>query len=132
MRAALTLAAAGEALTGLALLLRPQLVARLLLGVELEGVAIAVARVAGIAMIGLAVACAPFAPASRASAGMLTYSVLVTGYLVRLGVAGVHAGTLLWPAVGLHALLAVLILRGWPGIVDNRGEAQRSGKGTSA
>ena len=115
MKAALTLAAAGEALTGAALVVRPQLVARLLLGAELEGVGVVVARVAGFALIGLAVACAPFALAARAHAGMLAYSVLAAVYLARLGVAGVYAGTLLWPAVGLHAVLAVLLLRGWPG-----------------
>lgn len=114
MKAALTLAAAGEILTGLGLLLRPQLVVRLLFGAEIEGVGVVVARVTGLALIGLGVACAPFAPASRAHTGMLTYSVLVAVYLARLGVAGVFTGSLLWPAVGVHAVLAVLILRAWP------------------
>ena len=38
--------------------------------------------------------------------GMLTYSVVVTLYLVMVG-----AGLLLWPAVLVHAVLAVLFIR---------------------
>ena len=47
MKWALVLAAVGEAVTGVALLVVPSLVGRLLLGEELAGVAIPVARVAG-------------------------------------------------------------------------------------
>ena len=47
MKKALILAAAGEGLTGLALLLVPSLVGQVLLGEQLTGVAIPVARVAG-------------------------------------------------------------------------------------
>ena len=49
MNRGLTLAAVGEAATGVALLLVPSLVGQLLLGAELTGVAAPVARVAGIA-----------------------------------------------------------------------------------
>jgi hypothetical protein len=57
MSKALIWAAAVEAATGLALLVVPSIVGQLLLGQELVGVAMPVARVAGIALIGLAVAC---------------------------------------------------------------------------
>ena len=70
-------AAVGEAATGLALLIVPSLVGRLLLGEELTGVAIPVARVLGIALIALGVACWPGPP----RVGMLTYSAAVTLYL---------------------------------------------------
>ena len=53
MKAALVLAGVAEAATGLALLIVPSLVGQLLLGEQLAGVAIPVARVAGIALIGL-------------------------------------------------------------------------------
>ena len=56
MKGALKFAVIGEVLTSLALLIVPVLVGRLLLGVELTGTAIPVARVAGIALIGLSVA----------------------------------------------------------------------------
>ena len=102
-------AAVGEAATGLALLIVPSLVGRLLLGEELTGVAIPVARVAGIALISLAVACWPGSPL----VGMLIYSAAVTLYLAYLGVAGGLGGLLLWPAVVLHAVLSVLLARAW-------------------
>ena len=98
-------AAVGEAATGLALLIVPSLVGRLLLGEELTGVAIPVARVAGIALISLAVACWPGSPL----VGMLIYSAAVTLYLAYLGFAGGLTGVLLWPAVVLHAILTALL-----------------------
>jgi small neutral amino acid transporter SnatA (MarC family) len=51
MKKALIFAAIGEATTGLALLIVPSLVGQLLLGEELTGIAIPVARVAGLALI---------------------------------------------------------------------------------
>lgn len=109
MKGALKFAVIGEALTGLALLVVPSLVGWLLLGTELTGIAIAVARVAGIALVGLSIACIP----GLALAGMLTYNVLVTLYLGYLGLVGGFAGILLWPAVVLHAVLTVLLARAW-------------------
>ncbi len=103
----LVLAAVGEAATGAALLIVPSLVGQLLLGEELAGVAIPVARVAGIALIALGVACWPGTPL----AGMLTYSAAVTLYLAYAGIAGGFAGILLWPAVVLHGVLTVLLAR---------------------
>jgi hypothetical protein len=105
MKKALILAAAGEAATGLALLIVPSLVGQLLLGEDLTGVAIPVARVAGIALIGLGVACWPGPPL----VGMLTYSALVALYLAYLGFAVGLTGILLWPAVVVHAILTALL-----------------------
>ena len=109
MKWVLIFAAAGEAGTGLALLIVPSLVGRLLLGEELTGIALPVARVAGIALIALGIACWP----GPSRAGMLTYSAAVTLYLAYLGVAGGLGGLLLWPAVVLHAVLSVLLARAW-------------------
>jgi hypothetical protein len=53
MKIGLILAAVAEAATGLALLILPSRVGKSLLGVELTGVTVPVARVAGIALIGL-------------------------------------------------------------------------------
>jgi hypothetical protein len=85
----------------------PSLVGQWLLGAELTGIAVTVARVAGIALIALGVACWPGTPL----VGMLTYSALVTLYLAYLGFAGGSSGILLWPAVVLHAILTVLLTR---------------------
>ncbi len=93
----------------MALLIAPSLVGRWLLGEELTGIALPVARVAGIALIALGIACWP----GPSRAGMLTYSAAVTLYLAYLGVAGGLGGPLLWPAIVLHAVLSVLLARAW-------------------
>lgn len=110
MKKVLLLAAVSEAATGLALLVVPSLVGRLLLGQELAGVAIPVARVLGIALIALGIACWP---GRTALCGMLTYSVLVTIYLGIVAIRGEWVGPLLWPAVVLHAVLTFLLARAW-------------------
>ncbi len=107
MNKVLIFTAAAEAATGLALLLVPALVGRLLLGEELTGIAIPVARVAGIALIALGVACWPGTP----RVGMLIYSAAVALYLAYLGFAGGLSGILLWPAVVLHVILTALLIR---------------------
>ena len=60
-------------------------------------------RVAGIALIGLGMACWPGPP----KAGMLIYGSAVSLYLAFVGFAGGSARVLLWPAVILHAVLSV-------------------------
>ena len=107
MKWVLIFAAVAEAGTGLALLIVPAIVGRLLLGEELTGIAIPVARVAGIALIALGVACWPGTPL----VGLLTYSAAVTLYLAYLGFAGGMNGILLWPAVILHVILTALLAR---------------------
>jgi hypothetical protein len=107
MKKILVLAAVSEVATGLALVIAPSLVGRLLLGDGLTAIAIPVARVAGIALIALGVACWP----GTALVGMLTYSTAVTMYLAYLGFSGGSTGMLLWPAVILHVILTVLLAR---------------------
>ena len=109
MKWGLIFAAVAEAATGLALLIVPSLVGQLLLGEELTGVAIPVARVAGIALIALGIACWPGPPL----VGMLIYSAVVTLYLAYLGFAGGLTGVFLWPAVALHVVLSILLGRAW-------------------
>jgi hypothetical protein len=107
MKWVLVLAAVAESATGVALLMVPSLVAQVLLGTELAGVGTTTARVAGIALIGLGVACWPGPP----RIGMLIYSAAVALYLAYVGVASGSAGILLWPAVVLHLILAALLVR---------------------
>ena len=109
MKKVLIFAAVAEAATGIALLIAPSLVGQLLLGEQLTGVAIPVARVAGVALVALGIACWPGPPL----AGMLIYSVWVTLYFGYLGFAAGLAGVLLWPAVVLHLLLSILLGRVW-------------------
>ena len=110
MKNVLKFAAIGEAITGLALLIIPSLVSWLLLGTELTGISIPIARVTGIALLGLGIACWPN---WTALCGMLTYGTLVTVYLTYLGIRGERVGPLLWPAVALHAVLTLLLGRVW-------------------
>jgi len=107
MKSVLVLAAVGEAATGVALLIVPSVVGQLLFGAELTGIAMTVARVTGIALIALGVACWPGTP----RVGMLTYSAAVTLYLAYVGFAGGLTGMLLWPAVVLHVILTALLIR---------------------
>ena len=99
MKRVLVLAAVGEASTGMALLIVPSLVGQLLLGEELIGIAIPVARVAGIALI-----------------------AAVTLFLAYVGFAGGLSGILLWPAVVVHAILTLLLARAWLNNLRTRGK----------
>jgi hypothetical protein len=103
----LKLSAILEAATGLALLVAPALVGRLLLGAELTGTAFPLARVLGIALLALGIACWPGTPLC----GMLTYSAAVTLFLGYGGFVGRFGGILLWPAVIAHLILTVLLTR---------------------
>ena len=120
MKRLLTLAAVLEAATGFALLIAPSFVTRLLLGDSVSGAGTAVGRVAGCALVSLGIACWPSRDAASrpiaAFAAMLTYNLLVTCYLVLLGIGGQSVGVLLWPAIAIHGLLALLFIRegfGW-------------------
>ena len=107
----LAMAALAEAAMGLALLGDPAIVVRLLLGPDdLAGVAVVIARVTGIALIGLGLSCWP---GNSALAGMLAYSGVLTLYLALVGLGGEWIGVLLWPAVVLHAVLTALLLMAW-------------------
>lgn len=108
MKKLLALAAIAELTTGLAFLVIPSMLGQLLLGAELTGIAIPVARVLGIALIALGFACLP---GRTALAGMLTYSVLATGYLAWLAIGGEWVGPLLLPAVVAHGILTLLLAR---------------------
>jgi hypothetical protein len=114
MNKLLALTAVIEAATGVALIVAPSLVGRLLLGAELAGISIPVARVAGIGLFSLGAACWPGKEATRtALCAILTYNLLVTLYLLYLGIRGEWIGPLLWPAVVLHGVLALLLARAW-------------------
>jgi hypothetical protein len=110
MKKLLPIAAVAELATGVAFFIVPSLVSRLLLGAELTGIALPVARVLGIALMALGVACLP---GCTAIGGILTYSVLATLYLAWLAFGGEWVGPLLWPAVVAHAILTLLLVRAW-------------------
>ena len=113
MKKLLALAAIIEAATGLALIAVPAIVVRLLLGAEISRASIPLGRVAGAALLALGVACwlARGDTQSRATRGlvvaMLMYNIVATAVLAFAGIGlGLH-GVALWPAVVLHAAMAV-------------------------
>ncbi|WP_130931552.1 hypothetical protein [Pseudomonas sp. Sample_24] len=110
MKGLLIFAAIIEAATGVGLLFIPSLVGQLLLGIDLSGV---IVRVAGIALIALAIACWPGPPIL----GMLIYNAAVALYLTYVGFLGDSSGVLLWPVVILHAVMTVLLIRATRAII---------------
>jgi len=114
-RTLLVVAAVAETATGLALLALPSMVVRLLFGAETADVGSVVSRLTGISLIALGLACWPGRDAGSLAPlmGMLTYSLLAALYLGYLGIVGEWDGILLWPAVGVHAVLSALLACAW-------------------
>jgi len=104
-----------EVATGLALIFKPALVIKLLLGVEASGMEMVIARCFGIGLFGLSFACWPDTQKSVSSTaafrGMLIYNALIASYLAYLGIVGHLGGLLLWPAVVLHTGMTGLLVR---------------------
>jgi hypothetical protein len=114
MKALLTVFAFVEVGAGLVLGIAPSVLTKLLFGTELETTtAIIAGRVAGIALLSLVVACwiarsDTQSPVARGVvAGMLLYNAGIVALLLAAGMAPGLAGVLLWPAVAVHAALAV-------------------------
>jgi hypothetical protein len=112
MNRLLKLTATIEIATGLALIVAPTVVVRLLLGDDIFGAGIPLGRVAGFGLLSLGIACWP-ARSSAPSAlwAMRTYNMLTTLYLLGIGIGGAWIGPLLWPAVALHGALSFLLAR---------------------
>jgi hypothetical protein len=113
MNKVLMLGASAEAGTGVILLAYPSIVVRLLFDAEIAGAGTIMSRLAGIALIGLGMACWLGADTRRAFYGLVTYSVLAMVYLIYIGVRGERVGPLLWPAVVVHAVLIALWGGAW-------------------
>jgi Ca2+/Na+ antiporter len=100
--------------TGIVLMIDPAIVVKLLLAAEVSGVGTLLGRCFGIALLALGLACWPgrrhTENASPAFRAMLTYNPLIALYLAYLGTAGHMRGLLLWPAVALHAVVALLLV----------------------
>ena len=106
-----------ETATGLMLLVSPTLVVAFLLGASLDApAALVVGRIAGAALLSLGVACwlarDGLSLALRGLiAAMLLYNCAAAAVLAHAGAVVGFVGVLLWPAVALHAALAV-----WSGV----------------
>jgi hypothetical protein len=104
-----------EVATGLALIFKPALVIRLLLGVEASGMEMVIGRCFGIGLFGLSFACWPDRQRSKSGTaafrGMLIYNALIAAYLIYLGTLGHLGGLMLWPAAMAHAVVTGLLVR---------------------
>jgi hypothetical protein len=104
-------ASAVEFATGLALFLDPALVVRWLLDQPMTGAATPLARCFGVALLALGLACWPQArhvPGGvQPLRGLLLYNALIALYLGYLAAMARMGGSLIWPAVLLHAAVAL-------------------------
>jgi hypothetical protein len=116
-RKILAFAAIAEVATGLVLVISPSVVVTWLLGVQISGQGKLLGRCFGVALLALGVACWPGQRGAESSStafrGMLIYNVLIALYLAYLGTVRHLGGLLLWPAVALHAVVAVLLVWTW-------------------
>jgi hypothetical protein len=103
-----------ETATGLMLLVMPQLVVALLLGASLDSpAAFVVARMAGAALLSMGCACwlgrndSPNRAVPGLVAAMLLYNGVAVAVLANAGAGARLVGVLTWPAIALHAALAV-------------------------
>jgi len=110
----LKLTALIEAATGMGLVAVPSVVVHLLLNAEISGATIPLARVAGVALLALGVACwlarddtQSHAAARGLVAAMLIYNVGAALILALAGIGSGFVGIVLWPAVILHAVMAL-------------------------
>ena len=103
--------------TGLALLIVPAVVVKLLLGAEISGASIPLGRIAGRALLALGVACWLVRGNTHdlAAKGLVTAMLLYNlGASLVLGMAGIQlqpAGIVLWLTVLLHAIMGIWCIR---------------------
>ena len=110
-------AAVVEVATGLWLLIAPRLFVSFLLGETVGQTGVIAARICGLALLSLGLACWPergmpigqrdLAPIRA----LLTYNALLTTYLLYLRILGGYRGALLVPAIILHILLTILLIK---------------------
>jgi hypothetical protein len=103
-----------ETATGVMLLVSPTLVVAFLLGASLDGAApLVVARMAGAALVSLGCACwlarndGPNRGVPGLVVAMLLYNSVAVAVLANAGAGARLVGVLTWPAIVLHAALAV-------------------------
>jgi hypothetical protein len=113
-RKLLIVIAIAEMPIGLMLLLSPAAVVAFLLGASLDAPAsLVVARIAGAALLSLGGACllarddGPSGARRGLVAAMLLYNSVAAAVLASAGAGARLVGVLTWPAVALHAALAV-------------------------
>jgi hypothetical protein len=114
MKSFLTITALIEGATGLALAIVPSLIVSILLGTSLtDPGAILIGRLAGAALITIAIACWLFRSDTRSDVMlkvMLVYNIFSTALLIYAALVERISGPGLWPALLLHVGLLVWCL----------------------
>lgn len=100
-----------ELATGLALLAKPEQIVLLLLGSGLEGVALSLARILGLALFSLGIAVWQSQSSTELAPrmGICLYNCGAAALLTALGVLYESGGILLWPVAILHAILGIVM-----------------------
>jgi hypothetical protein len=120
----LSIDAAIEGATGVALILFPASVVSLLFATDLPLIGIVLSRFAGIALFGLSLGCW-LARRDEKSSGvlvaMLVYNICTTAYFAWLGIRSDFVGPLLWPALVVHAAASLLLGATWRSTARTKG-----------
>jgi hypothetical protein len=111
-RTALMMAAWFEILVGASFILVLDGQSQFLFGTTPEGVGVYFGRFAGIALIGLGLACIPAnleGTHRRAVQGLLIFNIGVTIFFAWIAVATTFRGVILWPVVIMHAVISIAL-----------------------
>jgi hypothetical protein len=110
-RTAVMLAAWVEIIVGASFLLALNAQSQLIFGATPEGIGDTWARFAGIALIGLGIACLPsnLAGTRQGVRGLLVFNIGATIFFAWVALATMFQGVILWPVVILHAVISIAL-----------------------
>jgi hypothetical protein len=110
-RTAIKIAAWVEIIVGASFILALNAQSQFIFGATPEGIGDTWARFAGVALIGLGIACLPsnLAGARQGVRGLLVFNIGATIFFAWVGVATTFGGVLLWPVVILHAVISIAL-----------------------
>ena len=102
-----------EIVVGASFVAVPDLLCVLLFAAKPEGIALPLARFAGLGLLALGIACLPSTAtgSSRGVVGLFVFNVGVTILLAWVGVEMTIHGFLLWPVAILHGVIATALLQ---------------------
>lgn len=111
-RTAVIIAAWVEILVGVSFLLVPNAQSQMIFAITPEGIGVAWARFAGVALIALGFACLPSSRTEihrRAVQTLFIFNIAATIFFGWFAVATTFRGVVLWPVVIAHAILAIVL-----------------------
>jgi hypothetical protein len=112
-KSVVTTAAWLEIVVGATLLTAPDYPCQLLFAAKPEGLGLALARIGGLGLFALGLACLPSKATGahrNAVFGLFVFNFGVAVLLAWVAIATTFSGVLLWPTVVLHAIIAAALL----------------------